>query len=370
MTYSENDSSGRVFSGILHAYAAFDWGEEVNFESARQVVAAELLALPRRTRTPTSIAYQAPPLRFGIMPISLTLPGVGQITVPADVTLFDFGAVSVAMHIPFQLSAAALTRLAGSLWDKTLCVLPARLAVEPLFQRLQSAIVNPQWMDLSEEYFVFQILPKEGDPAPEQLLADHAGWLAGLVRLEAEPLSSGEIAEALRLHLSYSPSDLLVADWAAAVALDRNCDEILETIAFANLQLLEFQHIDQRLDTRLKTAYGLIHQLARSWLPIWQTHTRPLRDLGELNVEVNGMLERTNSALTLVGDPYLARVYHLVSARFHLEEWGANIRRSIAVLQEIYEVVANQAATHRTQVLEVTVIVLILVEIVLAIWRH
>ena len=162
----------------------------------------------------------------------------------------------------------------------------------------------------------------------------------------------------------------MVADWTAAVVVDRDCGEILETMAFANLQLLEFRHIDNRLDERLKTAYGMIQQLAQTNRPIWRRHARSLRDLGALKVELNAMFEHANNALTLVGDPYVARVYHQVAGRFHLDEWGQNIRRSISVLEGIFQVVSSQAASYRAETLEITVVLLIVIEILLAIFRH
>ena len=82
------------------------------------------------------------------------------------------------------------------------------------------------------------------------------------------------------------------------------------------------------------------------------------------------MFEKASSALTLVGDPYVARVYHQVATRFHLDEWGQNIRRSITVLESIYQVVSNQAASYRAETLEIAVVVLIVIEILLAIFRH
>jgi len=141
-------------------------------------------------------------------------------------------------------------------------------------------------------------------------------------------------------------------------------------VQFLLLQLLEFRHIDNRLDERLKTAYGLIQQLAQTNRPIWRTHARRLRDLGALKVEVNLMFENARNALTLVGDPYVARVYDQVATRFHLDEWGQNIQRSISVLESIYQVVSNQAASYRAETLEVTVVLLIIIEILLAIFRH
>src|SRR5262249_3119548 len=199
-------------------------------------------------------------------------------------------------------------------------------------------IRDPSWdLHFSEEYVVFQIPPGQL-PAPS-VLSDskqsQAAWLAGLVRLETSPLSAEEVADALRLHLSYSPDDLLVADWAAAVLIDRECEETLGVIDFANLQLLEFRYIDRRLDASLAGAYRLVHP-TRPWLPWWRTYARPLRWLGELKVEANGLFERAGNALKLVGDPYLARVYRLLATRFYLETWERSIDRSLRVAEDVY----------------------------------
>jgi hypothetical protein len=364
---AETDSP---WSGILHAFIAFDWGEEINLEVVRRKLPAELHGLPRRPRTPPYIAYQSPPLRFELPPLNVTLPVVGNVQTQAELMLFDFGAVSFATQVPFRLPAPDLTRFSGELADPTFLVQAAREALQPIYQSLREAITNPNWDDLSEEYFVFQLIPETTTPPPPSLLTQHAGWLAGLVRLEAGPLSDSEIADAMRLRLSYTPGDLLVTDWTAAVVVDRECAEVLETMAFANLQLLEFRHIDKRLDARLKTAYALIRQLARTWLPIWRMYARPLRDLGELKAEVNEMFERASNALTLVGDPFVARLYQQLAVRFHLDKWGENIRRSISVLESIYQSVSDQAATYRTEALEIVVMILILVEVLLSFFRH
>lgn len=359
-----------LLSGSLHVYVAFDWGDEVNLDAARRIAPADLHAFPRKSRTPSSIGYQPPPLRFKLSALSLTLPELGHVTAEIDATVFDFGAVSAAAHVPFRISSAALTNLTASLAEPATLLQVVRQAVEPLFEKLKPALQNPRWSELSEEYIVIQMVPS-AVPSPQELLQpEQCAWLAGLVRLEADPLSPSEVAEALRMRLSYSPRDLFVPDWAAAVIVDDDCDEILDAIAFANLQLLEMRHIDRRLDDRMQDTYGLIRDLARTRFPWWRTQNRPIRALGELKVEANVMLERSGDALKLVGDPYLARVYHLLATRFHLDEWGQNIRRSIAVLEGIYQIVSDQAATYRTEILEVVIIVLILFEIVMALIRH
>ena len=351
-------------SGTLHVYVAFDWGEQIRLDEAARQVPASRQELPRRRRTPTSFTYRPPPLHLALEPVALELPELGAVTAAAGLRLFDFGAVSLALRIPFTLPASALVRLAGALAEPSSLVQTARLVLQPLFEQLLPAIDDPCWQsDLSEEYFVFQLSPCNRDVAKD------AAWLAGLVHLESAPLSASETAEALRLHLSYSPDDAFIADWGAAVLVDRDCEETLQAIEFANLQLLELRHIDNRLDDSLAEAARAIEPWTRSRLPFWRIQGRPLRVLGELKVEAYALFERTGNALKLVGDPYLARVYRLVAARFHLETWEVNIQRKLEVAESVYQVVSDQASHCRAEFLELIVVLLIVIEIVLAFVR-
>jgi len=361
---------GTIFTGDLHVYVAFDWGDEVDLERARQLVPAEVQALPRRRRTPSSFQYRPLPLRIQLPSVEVTWPELGTIRSPAEVTMFDFGAVSFALELPCQLPPAGLSRLAEWLATPAPLIEVARTALKPLYQKLFPAIHDAQWKeDFSEEYFVFHLPPNEW-LSPERLLNENCDWLARLLRLENTPLSQEEVTEALRLHLRYSPWDLFIPDWAAAVLVDRDCEETLQTIEFTNLQLLEFRHIDDRLDNNLKTAYGLIHRLTRSALPFWRSHARHMRAVGELKAEANDLFERTGNVLKLVGDQYLARVYRQLATRFHLSEWEHSIQRKLEVIEGIYQVLSDQASTYRAEVLEIVVVVLILTEIALALFRH
>src|SRR5262249_49918225 len=267
-----------------------------------------------------------------------------------------------------------LCALAGSLAEPAELVKAARQALMPVYERLKPAVQNPSWeAELSEEYFVFQMPPGEPLPPLAELLETTPGTtplLAHLVHLESGPLSDEEVCEALRLHLRYGPDDLFVPDWAAAVLIDRDCDETLQAIEYANLQLLEFRHIDSRLDQSLATAYRVIHPLTGSWMPFWRSHARALRAMGELKVEANDLFERTGNVLKLIGDPYLARVYRMVAQRFHLEVWEKSIQRNLEVAEGVYKVVSDQTAEFRTEFLEIIVVLLIFIEIVMAFVRH
>ncbi|MCS6851568.1 MAG: hypothetical protein NZ700_10430 [Gemmataceae bacterium] len=356
--------------GTLHVHVAYDWGDEVDLELAQRLVPSEVRALQRRRRTPSSIDYRPAPLRLPLAPVTLRLPFLGPVQTEGAVTLFDFGAASVSIPVPFDLPPDRLTQLAAALADLDELAWDVRQTVEPLYRLMLPAIHDATWSDLREEYVVFQLPPGESGPVPEDLLHTHASWLAGLLRLEAAALSADEVAEAVRLRLSYGPGDLFIADWAAAVLIDADCAETLQVIEFANLQLLELRHIDNRLDDRLAAARGLIQPLTRSWLPFWRTHARPLRALGELKAEAEGLFERTENVLKLVGDQYLARVYRILATRFHTEAWQRSIQRKLQVVEGIYQMVSDQAATYRIEALEIIIVLLILIEVVLGFVRH
>ena len=99
-------------------------------------------------------------------------------------------------------------------------------------------------------------------------------------------------------------------------------------------------------------------------------HGRQLRDLGELRIEMHDVFERTGNVLKLVGDQYLARVLPLAGRRFHLRPGPTTSPAALEVVQGAYQVVSDQAAMLRTEVLELVVIGLIGLEILLALLRQ
>lgn len=363
------DTPPELLRGVLHLFVAFDWGDEIDLARAAELVPGQQPELARRRRTPSSMGYRPTPLRVALPWTRFPGLPVGY-EGAANLTLFDLGAVSLRWQLPFRLSADELGALADRLADNTLIEDWARPLVAGLFEQLRPAITNPQWSPLSEEYVVFQFHPGFGVAPPAELLGPESPWLARLLRLEPAPLSADELREATRLYLRYSTRDIFVAEWGAAVLCDDDCEETLQTVELVNLQLLEYRHIDERLDSQLAEAYRAVPLLAGRWFPLWRSQARKLRALGELRVEANRLFERTGNVLKLVGDQYLARVYRLLADRFHLAAWERNIRESLDVLDRVYQVVADQGATLRAEALEITIVVLIAFEIGMALWRH
>jgi hypothetical protein len=352
---------------VVHLDYAFDIGYEIDLDRARTLLHGVPGTLPRRKRTPESIRYRPAPLRVPIDAAGVSLPGGVEATRPprGELSVFDFAAISLALQFPLRVTPDALLRLAGELAEPSALGVEVRQVVHPWIERIRPAVVGFELSDLSEEYVLFQVPDARAD-----WLESRADWVAGLVRLEPGPLSRNEVAEAIRLSLSYTPDDLVTLDWAAGFVADRDCADTLQVIEFANVQLLEFRHIDDRLDDRLEAAYRLIrpgHRGPKAW---WRTHADAVRSVRELEIEATSLFERADNALKLIGDQYLSRVFDLASTRFHLRGWQQSIRRKLETVGDVYDLLTQQSGGQRMEVLEVVVVVLIALEIVLAVFRH
>src|SRR5262249_31058028 len=152
---------------------------------------------------------------------------------------------------------------------------------------------------------------------------------------------------------------------------DHECADTLQVIEFANVQLLEYRHIDDRLDDRLEAAYRQIHHAPRRrWVEVLSDPSAvAVRHIRELELEATSLFERADNALKLIGDQYLSRVYSLASTRFHLGEWQQSIRGKLETVGDVFDLLTQQTSGRRIEVLEVIVILLIALEIVLAIMR-
>src|SRR5262245_30693315 len=106
-----------TIAGVLHIYVAFDWGDEIVLDKAAALVPASRHELSRRRRTPSSFSYRPAPLHLALDATPLDLPEIGPLQAAAEVTLFDFAAVSLDLCVSFNLERERLTRLAGALAD-------------------------------------------------------------------------------------------------------------------------------------------------------------------------------------------------------------------------------------------------------------
>ena len=82
-------------------------------------------------------------------------------------------------------------------------------------------------------------------------------------------------------------------------------------------------------------------------------------------IDVNELTDRTENALKFVGDVYAARLFTLAADRLGLERWKANVQDKLKTADDIYRFAVEQSSMSRGELLELTVVLILVLELVL-----
>ena len=353
-----------VKKGLCYALFAYEVGLVIKLDEAERRITAmtERFRLKRTRRAPHYFEYRPAPLRVTLEMDPLTF-GEFRAGASVDMVLYDFGAVSVAYHIPLEGPFPRLLDLSEALYDNPHLLADSRNRVEHLLTSIRDAVERPSISDSVEDYVIFQV--EECAPAltGDALYATHAPEIARILRCERVPLSEQEVTDAISCRICFGKDDTTVIDWNAALLFGHDTDDERAVLGFANVELLEMRHLDQQLDDALDQAYEALSRRRAEWFRWPGAFDADRSRIAQLQVDSAILFERVTNALKLVGDQYLARVYRLASQRFHLERWDASILRKLETLNSIYGKMSDQAATRRMEVLEWIIIILIAVSI-------
>ena len=352
-----------VREGICYALFAYDAGLAIDLdESERRITAlTQRATLRHKHRAPRYFDYRPPPLRV-LQEADTIAVGAFRTAPWVDAVLYDFGAVSVAYQIPLEGPFSGLVALSEDLYANDMLLADSHRRVEHLLDAVSPAVTRPQIADAVETYAMFEIASFTTPCTPAQLYTVYAREIAQILRSERETLSEQEVNDAIAYRISFGADDVTLIDWDAALIADRDAEDVRAVLEFANVELLEMRHLDQRLDDALDESYEALSRRTRRFA-FGGTWRADLRRVGELQVDNAVLFEGVNNALKLLGDQFLARVYRLVSERFHLAEWDASILRKLQTLDSIYQKMSDQSANWRTGILEWIIIALIAAEI-------
>jgi len=365
MALPETHAEPAVLVGVCYALFAYDAGLAINLdESERRITAlTQRAAIRQKRRAPRYFEYRPAPLRVTQEREALAV-GAFRTTPSVDAVLYDFGAVSVTYQIPLAGPLTRLITLAEELYESDVLHADSRRWVERLLAAIAPAVTRPGLTDFVETYVIFEIGAFTPPCAPAALYTTYGQEVARILRSERATLSDQEVDDAVGHRISFGSEDVTVIDWDAALIADRDAEDVRAVLEFANVELLEMRYLDQQLDDALDESYETLSRRRYGlWLP--GSTRADLRRIGQLQVDNAVLFEGVNNALKLLGDQYLARVYRLVSDRFHLAEWDASILRKLQSLESIYQKLSDEAANRRTETLEWIVIVLIAVEILI-----
>jgi hypothetical protein len=350
-----------IRSGHITAFYLFDIADEVDLAAVPRLL--ETPAAPARLapkpQTPQSVRYQTPPLV--IDGDALGLPALKGCQ--PRLKVFDYGVISLALMLPVNGSWAdlhAATQRLTSLDGQ------AQEWAEQIVQRLRACLVRSHPPSLSEDYLTYAITDLAEPMSADTMVEQHGDAIAALLRGEGQPLSKQERDEVLRHRISYLVDDLVVPTWNAALVYDTEAgaQAALEIFEFANSQLLEFRYYDDLLESELTRIYDTLQE-PRWYDALGPRYVRAAQRLHALFIDVNELADKTENALKMVGDVYAARLYALVAARLGLDRWKQNVEEKLDTLDDIYRFTVEQTQMSRAHLLELTIILILVLELVL-----
>lgn len=350
----------------LLCYRLFDIANEIDLEKARRLVAEETKRLRLSREGSEYLQLPNPPLGIELGKRTLVV-GEGRYEVDGAIRLFDHGAASVALALPIPpgTSLDALIPFADALFDSQAVEALCLELLNGLRHALAPAMEDPHLWEQNESYTVIFARKIKGEPTAAELLeADLARLLLG----EKGRLSPREKAEVLQHAFSYSERDLAVVDWNSAFVYEPSgSPDIPVVLDICNAQLLELRYYDEQLDRNIGEAYDALQRHARRpalfaspYKPLARRVLISLLDLAEL-------IERVENSLKIIGDFYLAKVYEGALVRLRVRAWQATVTRKLQLLQNVYSLIKGEIDSSRSFILEATVVILIVSEILVAI---
>jgi hypothetical protein len=352
-----------IRAGHVTAFFLYDVAEAIDLHRVRGLIGGTVTAKPSVKPTPAYVQYQQPPVA-----VDGDVVGMPQLNgFRVRFKMFDYGVVSVALTTPIPATWPELLARGLEWHDDAKLSADAEASCRRLIDRLRPAMTSPRDRLVTEDYLVFTATDLDDSVSADGLIAAHGADIAQLLRGERDALSAQERDEVLRHRISYLANDLVVPTWNAAFVSDTEAgaQAALEILEFANSQLLEFRYYDGLLDVQLARIYAQlqVERPLNSWFG--RRYNRAARQVHALFIDVNELTDKTENALKIAGDIYAARLFALAAARLGLDHWKANVREKLKTLDDIYRFAVEQAAMGRGEMLELTIVLILVFELVL-----
>jgi hypothetical protein len=207
---------------------------------------------------------------------------------------------------------------------------------------------DPQF---DEEYSVYCISGYQGDP--EVYLSLYGDRIAAFLKHEKIALDEEEVRSTLSASLKYGKDDITIVDWDGAFIFDAagEFQSNIELFEIANLQLLKSRILDHDLDERLEKTFSLMGVSEK--VPALRSGEvrRVLREIIQVRTQSILESEAVERNIKLIGDWYSARLYSLISKKFHLDSWKAEIKEKLDTLEDVYTMATeNFSVSYRATI--------------------
>lgn len=358
---------------VVYVYA-FDVAYDMTRQPIRELLGQPVaqFAVDASKRSPRHLFFYKPQM-VRLPPLERIGPR-GPVRVERTIKILPVGAISITVSVPFAVPRVEdlvdyhdLQFSNGTLQDEV------RHLAEEVRRELHPHLIRPvPTLEQEEAYTVFCIespftTVDEAPLSAESWLGNHRREVAALLTQEPDidHLSKQEADESTGRYLSYYEHDLVVVDWDAAMIIDhaQNFDETLYVMELANVQLAELEAYDRLLDDALERSYrDLSERRTRA-----RKRSEVLRELRDIRIDLTRFNDELSNITKFFGDWHLARIYENISARFHLGDWHRSVDGKLKTLDDLYQLLKHDQNNRWMLILEVTVVVLFIIDLVILI---
>lgn len=349
---------GPEFSGHVYMFFALDIGEDIRLEEIKKDSSIQ-----------TSGAQQSKFIQNYHTPLNIELPHPHDSGRCINTKLHHFGVISLTYKVPVSGSLQDLKSKLVEI-DKKYQEQSVQDA-HSIFKKIKEHTLKPHFFHLRNYYTVIQIDTQENITGKE-IQEAHGPEIASLLRFETESLSEDQKKQILNEEIGYFSQDLIVIDSEAAFVYDEQHEEILIFFELGNIQQLELQYFDTLLDKQLNNMYEQrsISLPVFSYLPfIGSKYFDPLGDINRLQVDIAVITERFETGVKIVGEPFFANIYEQLIEKLDLQKWKDSIEKKFSIIKEIRQFYQHKVDTNREDFLSLLIIVLIIIELLIAVYH-
>jgi hypothetical protein len=372
------DPAGLRVDGDAVVYRLFDVGYEISLDRVLELLATQAPARVRPVRGEAqALQIPNPPITV-ILGTEAVVLGGERLPVEVSARIFDFGVISLRARVPAPVHSSWLGFVDFGERLDAADVVPTLLDghLHSLVERIRPCIERPAIAQQTEDYIVYRVARlTDSDGAPVLPAVLHDTLVSPLLLNDRRALSPEALRELLPHRFSYTSEDLTILTWDNALIVDASLvdTDVQFILEFANAQLLELRFYDATLDAELPRMYDRIEAVrpgARTMALFSRRYAPLLAELQRTVADSTELVERVENALKVTDDVYLARIYASALELFRGRTWRAGIDRKLAIIRETYSMLNDEQQSARSEALEVAIVLLIVLEILLAIFRH
>ena len=235
-----------------------------------------------------------------------------------------------------------------------------------LFTELKKIAQEYQPSDFYEEYTFYRTQELVD---VDKFVGKRSGLITSLLKAEPYLLTYKEIKDTIASQIRYAKDDIVILDWDGAFIIgdDAVFKETVGIIGIANIQLLNLRLLDASLEKEIDKIRDV--QGKRGFFQLL-TMQKLQNDIIQIRTTHMIELENIEKALKFYGDWYTAKLYTLAVTKFYLDRWKTSIENKLRLIQVLYDMISTGVSETYNLVLEASIVVLIVLEIVIAFFLY